>query len=48
MQRAMQWAYLSKRKADLETARAELAAARASTPPPTTCAARNALDAPAF
>jgi acid phosphatase (class A) len=35
-------------KADLETARAELAAARASTPAPTTCAARNALDAPAF
>lgn len=35
-------------KADLETARAELTAARASTPAPSTCAARNALDAPAF
>jgi len=35
-------------QADLETARAELAAARASTPAPTTCAARDALDAPAF
>ena len=35
-------------KADLETARAELAAARASTPPPANCAARDALDAPAF
>ncbi len=35
-------------KADLEVARAELAAARASTPAPTTCPARNALDAPAF
>lgn len=35
-------------KADLETARAELAAARASTPAPASCAARNALDAPAF
>ena len=35
-------------KADLDTARAELAAARASTPAPTSCAARDALDAPAF
>jgi acid phosphatase (class A) len=35
-------------KADLETARAELAAARASTPAPATCPARDALDAPAF
>lgn len=35
-------------KADLETAGAELAAARASTPAPASCAARNALDAPAF
>ncbi len=35
-------------RADLETARAELAAARASTPAPATCGARNALDAPAF
>jgi acid phosphatase (class A) len=35
-------------KADLEVARAELAAARASTAAPATCAARNALDAPVF
>ncbi len=35
-------------KADLEAARAELAGARASTPAPATCPARNALDAPAF
>ena len=35
-------------RADLDTARAELAAARASTPAPASCAARDALDAPAF
>lgn len=35
-------------KADLETARAELAAARASTPAPASCATRDALDAPAY
>lgn len=34
--------------ADIRTARAELAAARASTPAPANCAARNALDAPVF
>lgn len=34
--------------ADLAKARAELAAARASTPAPANCPARNALDAPAF
>jgi len=35
-------------KADLATARAELAAARASAPAPSSCAARDALDAPAY
>lgn len=34
--------------ADLAVARRELAAARASTPAPTSCPARNALDAPAY
>ncbi len=35
-------------RADLETARAELAAARASTPAPPRCDGRGALDAPVF